>query len=177
MHWILASDSWHNIIAIIVGSPRNIIQSQFIGRGVCNKLINLSNEINCSTASIYPDYLCIYTTRKPSVFSAENGSTCGCLWVICWLWGTSSHQTAIKPSPSLHQYLRCSVRACLRLSVGDTATETWFMRTPTSAHHAPLRPFVFHLKMHTLMSERGSRLTQIFHDLQFSLNFSLFCTS
>ncbi len=41
-------------------------------RGVCNKLINLSNEIKCGTASIYPDYHCIYTTRKPSMYWTGN---------------------------------------------------------------------------------------------------------
>lgn len=42
--------SWEVMsVVTLVGSPWQIIQSQFIGREVCNKLINLSNEINCST--------------------------------------------------------------------------------------------------------------------------------
>lgn len=126
-------DSWKNISVVIFV---RIIQSQFIGTGACNKLINLSNKINCTMASIYPDYHCIYTMRKPSEYRLGNWSTCGCLWAICWLWDTSSHQTAIKPVciPLCLSITICSV---LSEPVWDCQWEIQLWRYDSWERHLP----------------------------------------
>lgn len=55
----------HTSPVISVRSTQNIIHSQFTSWRPRNKWINLSNEINCSTVSVYVDYCCIYTMIKP----------------------------------------------------------------------------------------------------------------
>lgn len=136
---------WKNILVVIfVRSPWKIIQSRFIGRGVCNKLINLSNKINCTTASIYPDYHCIYTTRELSVYRTGSWSTCRCLWVICWFWVTLGHQTAIKPV-CVPLCLSISICSVLSEPVWDCQQEIQLWRCDSwerylPAHHALHRP-------------------------------------
>lgn len=89
-------DCWNDFDRYPGENPPKIIQSQFIGRGVCNELINLSNEMNCTTANICLHYHCIYTLEEQGMCDVKPWSTCGCQWVKCWLWDDSNHQTTVK---------------------------------------------------------------------------------
>lgn len=98
-----------------------------------------------------------------------------CGW--CWLWGTSSHQTAIK-AVCLPPRLSINICSVLSEPVWDCQWEiqlwrcdSWEHRLPgTSFTAQPTFSFFFHFQTFTLgwLSERGARLTQMLHELQFS---------
>lgn len=150
---------WHGLtekyIIYLVRSSQITIQRSKTRR---NKSINLSDEISCGTAGIYADHCCIYTMIK----SPGNCSTCGWLWVICWLWATSSHQTAIRTV-----CISLSVNICRVLSepIGGCQWEHSYGDEidKDTAHPAQQASFFSVKHSHSAERTRGPTLMQMLH--------------
>lgn len=143
--------SWKIVsVVIFVRSPWQIIRSQFIGRGFCNKLINLSNEINCST----PVFILIITLFTHLESPACKGQGTGPPVELCGWYVDFETLRVIKLqlslSASLSVYPSISAVFCQspfetvsgRYSYGDVIHEN----TVFLANHAPHRPFFKTLK-------------------------------
>lgn len=101
--------------------------SEWLVRGVFNKFVNLSNDIYCGGAFIYPDY-CHRDVRVRDKVTHPPVETCGLMLTL---------RPVIKLASAVG-VLQCSFAAYLNLLVGDPVVAMWFCESIlVLAHHLP----------------------------------------